>query len=339
MTFRWKILARLFKRPAFHLGGISIIALPLLYELATSFAPKLIFIKSGILSALLLAAATYGVSLFIFQWYKNRDTFLEAEHFFILAVLALYSSAVFGMLNYGIYRFNNKAFFVDEKVLKSESTQEISSLKGKLTESLKVEAASEKLASELSKLPQTSVKKTLANIFPHAAYKFDLNMEGVDILLTHYVSGSRGEDFVDFWSVDANAWGEKFTTQPFLQYDAQGRTNSVIEALTNEDVKRDDLVRLFSYRAEWERNNYIVPLENRVKEFEDQGEGLVSTPPTLFLYQWTMAALGSDPGYMKPATALTRVAALIYAFLKYIYFGMFVSLIVVKSWSAGAKAP
>ena len=82
----------------------------------------------------------------------------------------------------------------------------------------------------------------------------------------------------------------------------------------------------------------FVPLEDELKRAQESGYAAFSVPMTLFVYQAAMDALGASPGYFNPSSFLTRLMAFLYAFLKYIYFGVFVSVVAKGFVSPTAKA-
>ena len=332
--FRWRTIIALFVKPiksylalAFFLALFAFIVLKIIaHSFQTPFL-KYEYFTYLILFSPILIFPVYHLFYILSKWYAERRDFTEPEHILILLVIAIYSSMIFGALNYWLYRSNKSSFSVDETIGKSEYKKYLLSQQQRVEESKRLAEGSEKLVSELNKLERTSFTKSRYSYWYSnpQKYIFDTNIEGVSIYWVQETA--QGDPPVIFWTVEADAWGQKLVINPEAQLGPPG----VIEPFKNDTITRDDLVKAFQYQADWERNNIISPLEDQLKKAQELGDEAFSVPMTLFLYQAAMDALGASPGYFKPASFLTRLMAFLYAFLKYIYFGVFVS-VVAKSF-------
>ncbi len=85
-----------------------------------------------------------------------------------------------------------------------------------------------------------------------------------------------------------------------------------------DGIEKGYISRALRFRADWERDNRLTIRENRE---------IAELPATAFLYQWTMSALGENPGYAEPASPLTRVLGLVFALAKYLFVGVFVAFV------------
>ncbi|HVI73116.1 MAG TPA: hypothetical protein VM656_16730, partial [Pyrinomonadaceae bacterium] len=69
---------------------------------------------------LILTFPVYHLFYILIKWYAQRRDFTESEHIVILLVIAIYSSMIFGALNYWLYRSDKSSFSVDENLAKGE---------------------------------------------------------------------------------------------------------------------------------------------------------------------------------------------------------------------------
>ena len=333
--FRWRTIIALFLKPiksylglAFFLALFALFILKIVaYTFETPFL-KYEYYTYLILFWLILIFPVYHLFYILIKWYAERRDFTEPEHILILLVIAIYSSMIFGALNYLLYRSDRGSFSVDESIGKSEYKKYLLSQQQRVEESKRVAEGSEKLVLELTKLERTSFTKARYSYWfsNPKRYIFDTNIEGVSIYLVE--TTMNGDQPMTYFTVEADAWRQKLIIDP----DAQLGPPGIIEPFMNDTITRDDLVKAFQYLADWERNNIISPLEDQVKRAQELGDAAFSLPMTLFLYQAAMDALGASPGYFNPSSFLTRLIAFLYAFLKYIYFGVFVS-VVAKSFA------
>lgn len=340
MHFRWPKIRALFFHPFSTIFGCLLFLFPLTLVIVDSSLRYLNvqYIRyeyyRNLLYILFICLIVIVHTFFVLtSWYENRFTFFEAEHFFILLVAAIYSSAFFGAINYGLYRLDRTSFHIDEALRSKEFSRDLLSVQKRVDELHKVAQASEKLAAEIARLPLESFSRSRHRWVFGPTYKLDINIEGASIFIdtqTYSGGGPMGGGVqVTIWTVKAEAWGEEILISPEIQFDS----GYIIEPLKEEVVKKQDLVHAFKYRADWERKNRLIPLEEHLAKRREGGAQAMTLSWTLFLYQSAMDALGSSPEYFKPATFLTRLIAFITAFLKSAYFGIFVAIIVMKGWA------
>jgi hypothetical protein len=339
--FRWPIIIKLFLAPitgylgcTFFLAVLALIVLKIVAHIFQTPFLKYEYYTHLIPFLLILIFPVYHLFYILTEWYAQRRDFTESEHILILLVIAIYSSMIFGTLNYWLYRSDQSSFSVDENVAKSEYKKVLLSQQQRVDASKRLAETSEKLVLELTKLERTSFTKSRYSYWfsNPQRYIFDTNIEGVSIYLVEETIGS--ETPITYWTVEVDAWQQKLIIDP----DAQLGPYGIIKPFMNDTITRDDLVKAFQHQADWERNNIISPLEDQVKRAQELGDGAFSLPMTLFLYQAAMDAVGASPGYFNPASFLTRLMAFLYAFLKYIYFAVFVSVIAKSFAYPTAKA-
>lgn len=344
MHFRWSKITALFLRPfgpilgsLFLLFPLSLLIVDFILQRRNIQYIRYEYYRGLLYLTFLFSIVVVHIILVLAAWYKERFTFFEAEHFFILIVVAIYSSAFFGILNYGLYKLDNTSFQIDEVLRAKEFSKKLLSTQKRVEELRKVADASERLAAEINNLPREFFRKSRHAWIFGPTYKFDVNVDGASVFLdtqTYTGGGPTGGGVsVTIWTVEADAWGEEITISPHVQFDS----NKVIEPLREEIVEKQALVRAFEYRAEWERSHRLVALEEQLRKEQEGGAEAMALSWTLFLYQGAMDALGSSPEYFKPASFLTRLIAFFNAFLKSIYFGIFVALIVMKKWAHSRK--
>ena len=335
--FRWRTIIALFVAPMTGCLGLffflAVCASVILKLVAFIFQPPFLqyeYYTNLLLFLPILTLPVYHLFLILSTWYDERRDFTEPEHIIILLVVAIYSSMIFGAINYGLYRVNNSFFSVDETIAKSEYKKYLLSQQQRIEESKRVVEGSKKLISELMKLERTSFTKSSYSYWPNPRkYTFDTNIQGVSI---YFVEFTESETPVTHYSVEADVWGQKIVINPEAQIKALD-----LRPFMKDQITRDDLVKVFQYQAEWEYSNIILPLEKQLKSVQESGDAAFSVPMTLFVYQAAMDALGASPKYFNPSSFLTRLMAFLYAFLKYIYFGVFVSVVAKRFTSPTTK--
>lgn len=340
--FRWRTLTALFVEPikgylglAFFLAVFACFILKFVAYMSQTPFLKYEYYTYLIFFLAILILPVYHLYFILFTWYAQRRDFTEPEHIFILLVIAIYSSMIFGAINYSLYRVDKSSFSVDERIAKKEYNKYLLSNQQRLDEAKRVADGSDKIIAELTKLERTTFKRSGNNYFfsNPKKYTFDTNIPGVTIYYVETTTSSEGASVTDY-TLEADAWGQRLVIEP----EAQLGPREILKPFTNDTVTRDDLVKAFHYQADWERKSIISPLEVQLKSAQESGEAGFPVPMTLFVYQAAMDALGASPQYFNPSSFLTRLMAFLYAFLKYIYFGVFVSVVAKGFVAPTAKA-
>jgi ABC-type multidrug transport system fused ATPase/permease subunit len=299
---------------------------------AAFFFPFRIYLAGTfLLTILFLALFTYQSQYVIRYWYKERQSFSEAEHYTILVVLAIYISTLFGVANYAIHQYDSSSFITDESFVKNENNRQIKSIMRDIEESEKKISSSEKIAFYVRSLPDTKfriIDETgwLEMFSSVRTYKIDL--PGEEVKLNVLCSQDEGALYCIL----------KAKVDEF-EFTLDGRSTSMLP-LPAKEATRDDIVRTFESRAGWEKVNWLEPLNREQERLKKERENDFSSPAIslyLFMYQSAMSMLGSDPGYLKPANFLTRSVAFLYAAFKLIFFSIFASLIVLKRWAVSPE--
>jgi hypothetical protein len=340
--FHWRTLTALFVEPIQVYLGLAllfavfawIILKFVAYMFQTPFL-KYEYYTYLIVFLPILILPVYHLYVILITWYAQRRDFTEAEHIFILLVIAIYSSMIFGAINYSLYRLDKSSFSVDERIVKKEYNEYLLSNQQRLDEAKRVADGSDKIIAELTKLERTTFKRSGNYYFfsNPKRYTFDTNIPGLTIYYVETTTSSEGASVTDY-TLEADAWGQKLVIDPEAQLGAR----EILKPFTNDTVTRDDLVKVFQYQADWERKSIISPVEVKLKSAQESGDAGFPVPMTLFVYQAAMDALNASPRYFNPSSFLTRLMAFVYAFLRYIYFGVFVSVVAKGFVSPTAKA-
>jgi hypothetical protein len=287
------------------------------------YHPEVSRVRSSILSLLILIAASVSIGTLIRGWWRERQNLYESENYLILVTIAVYFFMLLGAFNYSLYRVNRKAFIIDrtlEESLKSSAHQERVAWLDQSRRRIKVWSD---LGNRISDLNVTSFEKIEAQ----GGKLIVLPISGASVLLTY---SPPARIVPPLWAVEAQLDGERASIGSGTHVDFASAIQSLEQ--TSSLIPKNDLVSLFRDASEWERQRWVTPLE---KAIEGESEG-AQVPLSLFLYQGAMDAMGSSPNYFLPGNATTRVVALVASFIKYVFFGFFVSLL-SKRWQLTQK--
>jgi hypothetical protein len=326
----------LFLRPLFNIRVLFYLLIPGAI-IASTFFPSRAYLYGGFLLTLLsLLLFAYQVPFVFRQWYKERQSFSESEHYTVLIVLAIYISTLFGALNYTIYQFDTTSFITDESFIKNEQSQNIRAISRDIARSEKVFNDSEKIAAYVRQLPDTKFRRIDITdwwgfLGRTRTYKMELPGDDLSVVIQLVIAGDEGQEI---WTVIAKMGETESTVNNY--------SGTFIMPVAQEEISRDDIAKTFESKAEFEKVTWLEPLNQEKERLEKEKESNFTSASIslyLFVYQSAMSMLGSDPGYMKPANFLTRLIAFIYASFKLVFFSIFASLIVLKRWIPSPPEP
>ena len=328
---RWSILYKVLLRPAnalFIAAGILVSVLPAMQ----AFWPEVYRSRLTIFSILILIMVTVGVISLCRVWFLEKQSLLESEHYLILVTLAVYMFMLFGALNYVLYLQNQEAFFVDRSLRETFYSKMHSERVKKLSMSRRKVEIWNDLASRTANLPQESFTKSKMGAFwSPSKYQIALPIEGWKVTISYVppLMGSPGAPTPPVYRLNVIVGKECVEISSETHIDLK---SDLMLLRDSDPLPKDDLVRVFRSAAEWEYKRWVRPLEQEIAvEKED-----ITLPLSLFLFQGAMDGLGSSPKYFIAAAGMTRCVAFFAAFLRYMFFGLFVSLL-SKQWAKASN--
>lgn len=246
---------------------------------------------------------------------------LNGEQYLILVLIAVSLSIWFGAANYLIYARNADAFAVDKDLAeKLRSTQE-AQWQEKLIEARQTIAGCERVLRALRTEPDAELRATQLGV---DGYRIVLKSAPVTIDI------SLGPDPLEdghfptaVFRVVATLNGDRIAVDRFQGFLAQrgvSRWSSLGPRLYNASVApKAALMQIFEDESRWQVNNWLSPMQKPISRR--------AAPLSLFLYQSAMDTLGASPKYFTPVAFTAKAIALLYAFLKLIFFGMVISTV------------
>jgi hypothetical protein len=320
---RWPIIKRLFFGPLLTLLTIALYSIPssTYYE---SLLPHLYRFLPALVSLVVLIVATLGAALLFDTWRMEEKALLESELYLVLVTLAVYVFMFLGFLNYSLYALDHKAFTVDKPLEESYSAR----WRGEMQARLRLHHGNlevlDALTTRLSEVSLGSFKKVMSSqqLFGWYKYRIAIPVAATKVELDYYLGSDRSRPETRL-RVELDA-------KPVTISDAETLdVASALKALEDKEwVRKEELMGILRAAAQWERTRWIVPLERDLKRD-------LLMPLSLFLYQGAMDALGSSPKYFEPATALARAVAFCSALAKYLFFGLFLSLL-SQRWTSSS---
>jgi hypothetical protein len=266
-----------------------------------------------LLSFALLSASVLTLSLGISRsWYANRGELYQSEHYLVLVALAVLASMTLGLLNYLTYRVDSGAFLVEQRLHDKLVAGVIRGAHERLTRSELVLRACNDLRVALisSRQEHLPVVKDFMNA------KVLIPQSHVDLYIQRERSRVIGLTAIAFVAI---VQGRKAQLMPpELGWRLFIEQNFVHWSW----VKKEELLNALDRRANREHVDEVASAERAITDAET-----LAIPPSLFLYQGAMDTFGSGPGYFTPVGFLPRTVALVYAGVKYVFFGLFVALL------------
>lgn len=325
---RRRIISKLLAEPfGILFGSASILFFGL--AISTGFRPEIARNGPAIYSsALLVIVAAVGASL-CRHWWQEKATLIESEHYLVLVVLALMAFALIGSANYSIYRIHPRSFTIDAELQARLSGSARTGYTKSLQASIARRTTVEQLVTRLSAADGPSIHR-IAIASPGAGRKHILVLPFADTKMTFtYIPPWRTSPALRV----LRSQGPEGVVD--ISSDSHYELASALRSIDSHEraVPKEQLVDLLRAAANWEDARWINPLEATIRRLNLRDYPL---PLSLFMYQGAMDGLGNSPQYFSPMSAGTRALALFGAFLRYVFFGFFLTLL-SKSWTISIK--
>lgn len=271
--------------------------------------------------SMLLSVAFLGAQLYR-NWHAKRSELLQSENYIVLVILALYAGAGIGFSEWFVYRLSPSSFAIDDQLKSEIKSRSTANIQNDIADALGQEAVCSEIVQSL-RLHQSKtdtgdlalVDASVAPAYETSPYGFlNVGLKNITIQSTSRIDGPPSNR--THHEISVNAPGVTFTLEV---------TSSPIEDPAAYDVPStteyndSSLIDLMSAHGGDEKQRAV----DDQKELKQN----VTVSPLMFVYQSTIGILGSDIGYFKPANDVTRLAEWGVALFKYIFFGIFLSLL------------
>ena len=261
--------------------------------------------------AVAVMAALYVLSTFR-RWWIQRYELHQLEHRLILGALVFLSSLVGGAANFAIYRIDDEAFALDEKaILRWIHTRNDAVEKRASQHQRDAELYGAVLAGvEASRQPSFKFRNQRRSRFH---YPIQIPLNGVELA---FIYSPPVRTVPGMWALEVSDSSSKREVRiDDLQQPGVGR---LFVRPESDSVSKRHLVDILRFSMLWERNAALTLTASKRR----------AVPVAAFMYQSLMAVLGDNPRYFTPQTNMTRLLALVFGVARFLYIGIFVSLVV-----------
>lgn len=259
------------------------------------------------LMAVLLATigSVYGMRL-VFSWWHHRNELSKLDHRVVLGLAVLCTSQCFGLVGYGLYRIDETSFRADQDLLEQQRIARSGEIEDSAAEAESTITWLETIRAQVAAHAEGTL---LAQRTWLGDYRVTVGQVEFDL---EYHYGSRGAP---------SGWTMRIRSGDRSEGVGIQNGSSKIRRPENGTVPKSMLLEVLAERiaaAKRSRNAHLARDTHRV-------------PPWAFSYQWLMTVLGDDPNYLRPNSAISRTLAVVYAVLKFLYIGIFVSFFVEEA--------
>jgi len=266
----------------------------------------------SILSGIISVISPLIITIQIKRWLKYKKKLKANEHFIILTITGFYISIVFGSIHYTLFKIDQSYYYMDKEI----SNMDKERLKLNLE-------SSEELIRNLDYI-NNNLRDTdsLGLVKDYNKSSTKIWRTSVDSLKVRYESGSSR----------MGATAEKlelfFETQKIQIYNPQVYREYLDEFdlkihlfNKNKYILIKDLKPFIRHRRKWEDEIGVPFLRQLIVTNKD-------IELDLFIYQQILTALNENPNYFKAVSPFSRFFELLFALFKFLYFGVFISIIV-----------